>query len=187
MIACDYLAPMGVEHRVFARWCGIGEARFEMIACGKASLAVHEAIRIARALDLNADRIVQMQTKFDLAVARADAANATISPIPTPASFVFPTRNVVRGSLAEISDSAYEGYCWFLRENAPATNGYDDLRELVRGDVLRVYDADGDVLYVGTVLKDLEGRMLLPHATFAQWSPWFFQRHRADLALGGGI
>lgn len=185
MIVAEYLVPLDLDPGDFARWCGIDAGRFDRLARAEGSFTVAEATRVARALDLNADRIIQMQTRHDLAAARSDAALAAVTLLPMPsAAPPFPEHDVLHGALAETSDVAYDGYCWFFREDVPGGRGYDGLHALWRGDRLRVSDPDGRPIYHGTVLKDLDGRMLLPYVAFQTWSAWFFNRYPADLAIG---
>jgi addiction module HigA family antidote len=187
LILREYLEPLGVSPAEFARHLGIDGDVMGRICRGETPLTVATATRIARALQISADRIINMQIRHDVAAAKTDPTVVGVGVLPMPAAPAFPDVNVLHGRLAETSEPGYDGLCWFFkeeRERAFGESEYDGLHALWRGDVLRVFDPSDKVIFVGPVLKDLDGRMLLPYARFQMWIEWFLGRFRADLALG---
>jgi addiction module HigA family antidote len=186
LIAREFLAPLGLEPAELARHIGVEPAYLNAILRGKASFDCETAARLGRAFELSPDGIVQMQVKHDLALLRADPAVQAIGVLPAPPAADFPD-DAVRGRLAEASNESYGGFSWFFREDvaeASPLDPYRGLHSLWIGDRLRVYDAQGKAIWTGPVLKNLDGRMLLPYVRFQAWIEWFYSGLRADLAPG---
>ncbi|MFY9779510.1 MAG: HigA family addiction module antitoxin [Candidatus Baltobacteraceae bacterium] len=186
-IAREFLAPLGLEPAELARHIGVDPRRLMAILRGVDSFDAETAVRLGRAFELPPDQIVQMQVKYDLASARNDPDVQAIGVLPAPAETAFP-ENALRGRLAEASDEGYGGFTWYFRENvteeSPPLDPYRGLHSLWVGDRLRVYDSIGRTLWTGPILKNLDGRMLLPYVRFQVWIEWFYSGLRADLAIG---
>jgi addiction module HigA family antidote len=190
LVAREFLAPLGLEPAELARHIGVDAAHLAAILRGEASFDPQTAARLGRAFDLPPDRIVQMQVKYDLALLRADPAIQKIGVLPPPAAVDFPA-DAMHGRLAESSadggEEGYGGFSLFFRANVADVSPLDPYRGLHSlwvGDRLRVYDGKGRVLWTGPILKNLDGRMLLPYVRFQAWIEWFYGGLRADLAIG---
>ncbi|MGP6156262.1 MAG: HigA family addiction module antitoxin [Vulcanimicrobiaceae bacterium] len=190
LIAREFLAPLALEPAELARHIGVDPERLTAILRGEASFDPETAARLARAFELPADKIVQMQMKYDLALLRTDPAVQTIGVLPAPADDDFP-EEALHGRLAEANaedgDEGYGGFSLFFREDVADVSPLDPYRGLHSlwvGDRLRVYDAKGRVIWTGPILKNLDGRMLLPYVRFQAWIEWFYSGLRADLAIG---
>jgi antitoxin HigA-1 len=185
MIGRDFLAPLGLEVDELARHVGLDCARLAAMLRGEMSFDPESAARVARAFELPAEHIVRMQVAYDLAQLKADPTIQGIGVLPAPAALPFP-EDALHGWLAEAADEGYGGFTWFFREEV-RENPLDPLRGLHSlwvGDRLRVYDAKGCAFWTGPVMKNLDGRMLLPYVRFQAWIEWFYCGLRADLALG---
>ena len=185
LIKRDYLDVLGIAVADVARHAGIDiEALSEMLA-GERSIDVDAAIRIARALQLPAERIMRMQIRRDFADARLDSdANAVAVLVPDRPP-IFP-ETFVRGRLARASESTGDGSLFFQEtlSNPVEGDAYAGMHALWRGDLLRVYDTEERPIWTGPVLADFDGRVLLPYVRTEVWVGWFAERRRADLHFG---
>ncbi len=186
LIARELLAPLGLRTEELARHVGVDPDRLGAILRGEASFDAEAAARLGRAFEISSDKIVQMQVKYDLALLRADPAIQAIGILPAPADVAFPDV-ALHGRLAEAADEGNGGFSFFFREDVGDESPLDPYRgvhSLWAGDRLRVRDAKDRVLWTGPILRNLDGRMLLPYVRFQAWIEWFYSGLRADLAIG---
>ncbi len=187
IVKAEYLDPLGVTPADLAARIGSDPERLGRILAGDASFDVPTAIRIARALQLPAERLMQMQLKFDFAAARQDATLKSIRVLEPSANAVFPNE-FMNGSLGLAGGNvAGDGSVYFKQslERRPPGDEYAGMHALWRGDLLRVYrPGTSEVLWMGPVMQNLDGRVLLPHINAFEWREWFAASYRADLAFG---
>ncbi len=184
----EYLAPLRLTVAAVAARTGIDERFLSEILAGTRSFDVESAVRVARALQLPADKIMQMQVKHDFAVVRRTVDLQAV-PVLERADIEtsFPSGDFMRGRLARMrDDAAAEPAAYFQQDvEAGQRDEYLGVHALWCGDRLRIYDpADAQVLWVGPILQNLDGRMLLPYARPEEWRTWFADAYRADLAFG---
>ncbi len=161
--------------------------RFSEMIAGDRSFDVEHAVRLGRALQLPADKIMQMQLKHDFAKARRTMDLQSIRPLETRKTAEFPDSGYLQGRLGRLRDNGpAEASAYFQQDvERDAEDDYAGVHALWRGDWLRVYDPRGDAaLWTGPILQSLDGRMLLPYANPEEWRGWFADGHRADLAFG---
>lgn len=184
LIARDFLEPLGLEAAAFAEQLRLDPAVLGAMLDGRASIDVPTAIRIARALQLPAERIMQMQLRYDFAAARRGPALEPAGPLRPPPAASFPAGALV-GRLGRSADAG-GGDSLFFREELGGRISGDDfagLHALWHGDRLRVSDPSGTVLWIGPVLHDFDGRTLLPYVRVATWQGWFASGYPAELAM----
>lgn len=182
----DYVDALGVSVDALAGQIGMPKARLEAMLDGRISIDVDAAIRLARALQLPAERIMQMQMRADFATARALASFTDVGILRRTAPFPFPEAGFLQGRLGHTTqDGAGNGSFFFQEDVSPGRRDeYAGLHALWRGDLLRVYDPGGEPVWAGPVLQNLDGRTLLPYVTPGEWQAWFAAALRADLAIG---
>lgn len=184
LIARDFLEPLGLGATGFAEELGMDPSVLAAMLEGHASIDVPTAIRIARALQLPAERIMQMQLRYDFAAARRISGPEPVGPLRPPAFVAFPA-DALRGRLGRSADAA-GGDSLFFREELGGRIADDDfagLHALWHGDRLRVADPAGTVLWMGPILHDFDGRTLLPYVRVATWQGWFASGYPAELAM----
>ncbi len=182
----DYLDPLRLNAASLAPHIGMDGGVLRAMLAGETSIDVPTAIRLGRSLQLNPVIIMERQTRYDLAVLRDNAELESIDVLPRDEDFPFPETGFLSGRLAGLRET------WGYGDVRPETLGFladadfdgHDLRlrlhELRPGARLRVYDPEGDVLWVGVVLETLQGQPLLPCVRPGAWIGWFVQRYRAD-------
>jgi hypothetical protein len=158
----------------------------EAMLGGRLSIDVPSAVRMARALQLPAERIMQMQLRYDFAAARSSRALDDVELLQPAAAGAFPASHL-SGHLGCSSDGADRFASLFFQEDAPRRapgDGYAGLHALWPDDRMRIYDRSAELLWLGPVLHDFDGRIFLPFVRGSVWRSWFAASHRADLALG---
>jgi addiction module HigA family antidote len=180
----DFLDPLGLDAAAFAAHLGMERASLEAMLAGVAPIDVETAIAIARAFELPAERIVQMQARHDFAAARRPAARGETGLLPQAPGELFPlahlTGRLGRAAASESGDGAY----FFCEGSDRREDGdaYAGIHALWRGDRLRVYDPLGSALWAGPVLFDFDGRVLLPYVRGVVWRAWFAAAYEAEFA-----
>lgn len=186
LVKRDYLDPLGIDPASFAAHLGMDPDVLAAMLAGRVSLDVPSAVRMARALQLPAEKLMQMQVRYDFAVARASRALDGIELLrPAPAD-AFPARHL-SGRLGCSSGGVGGHASLFFQEDALRRlpgDGYAGLHALWPEDRMRVYDGSAELLWHGPVLQDFDGRIFLPFVRSSVWRSWFVASHRADLALG---
>lgn len=180
----DFLEPLGLGAEEFAAHLGMRPAALEAMLDGAAPIDVETAIRIARAFDLPAERIVQMQARHDFAAARRLAGRNRTGLLEPPRHQAFPAA-VLCGRLGRaIAGESGEEVFFFREAFEPrdARDAYAGIHALWRGDRLRVYDSSGTALWTGPVLFDFDGRVVLPYVSGGVWRGWFAAAYAAELA-----
>ena len=182
----EYLDPAGVGVATLAGQIGIEPSRLEAMLAGAMSFDVDASIRFARALQVSAERLMQMQLRFDFASARGDARYAQVAVMRPVAPQPFPEREFLRGRLGFASNHGADGSYVFKedRRRDETDEDYAGLHALWVGDRLRVFGTDGARLWTGPILQNLDGTILLPFARTAEWRGWFEAAYAADLAFG---
>jgi addiction module HigA family antidote len=185
LIAKEFVEPLGLQPESLAHHVGTDPQRLAAILNGEASFDAETAIRVARAFELPAERIVQMQVKYDLATLKGNADVQSVPLLPQPVQENFPTE-ALHGRLAEAADDGYGGFSWFFQQDHgdAIDDPYQGLHSLWVGDRLRVFHPRGYAMWSGPRLKNLDGRMLLPYVRFQVWIEWFYNGFRAELAMG---
>ena len=167
----EYLDRLGIEPDVFAIHANIDRVALADIFAGVRSLDADSAVRFARALGLPAERLMQMQVRYDFAIARDVPELARLEPIGPSLPPTFPEAGFLRGRLGRTPDGFGDGSLFF-QEDVPeqfGQNAYAGLHALWRGDRLRVFDAQDRPVWTGPLLQNLDGRILLPFARPAVW------------------
>jgi addiction module HigA family antidote len=182
----DYLDPLGIETRVLASHVGMESARLESMLAGVTSFDVDTSVRLSRALGLPAERLMQMQTRYDFSLARGVARLNDIDVIGPSQVEAFAAGEAIRGRLGRASDPFGDGSLYFQDEVARkiGSENYAGFHALWRGDRLRVYEPNGNAIWTGPILQNLDGRILLPFVRAVVWQSWFEMRYRADLEIG---
>ncbi len=184
----EYFEPLGLSAAAVAVKAGMDPRRFGEMIAGKRSFDVEHAVRLGRALQLPADKIMQMQLKHDFSEARRTVDLQAIPPLEAQSTSAFPEAGFLRGRLGRLRDDGPAEVSAYFQQDIERREGDDDyagVHALWRGDLLRIYDPHGSgVLWSGPILQSLDGRMLLPYARSEDWRSWFADAHRADLAFG---
>jgi len=182
----DYIDVLSLDVATVASQIAMDPARLEAMLAGTISIDVDAAIRLARALQLPAERIMQMQIRADFAAARATSDYVRVGIVRRGAAFPFPEAGFLRGRLGRTSEEVTGNASFFFQEDVETAEGddYAGLHALWRGDLLRVFDAAGADIWTGPVLQNLDGRTLLPFVAASEWQTWFAEGRRADLAVG---
>ncbi|GAC1312200.1 MAG: hypothetical protein NVSMB19_26510 [Vulcanimicrobiaceae bacterium] len=181
----DYLDALDIDVPTFATAVGMEPSRLWAMLAGRMSLDVDAALRISRALQLPAERLMQLQVRYDFAAARRDASLDAVGLLSDSNPRPFPETSL-RGRLGRSIDASGEASFFFQEELVRKVTGdrYAGLHALWLGDRLRIYDDGGNAIWSGPVLQNLDGRMLLPFVRATEWSAWFAAGNRADLAFG---
>jgi addiction module HigA family antidote len=182
----EYFDVLGIDVAEFARAVGLDARRLADMLAGRDSIDVDAAIRISRALQLSADALMRMQVRADFAVARGTTNYDHIGVLEPATPPDFPERDILRGRLGLSVDTAGDP-SYFFQEEVPSRRRSDDyagLHALFRGDRLRVYRADGEILWTGLLLHGLDGKLHLPYVAAEEWPKWFDDRLAAELAIG---
>ncbi len=181
----DYLTPLGLDAASLAPQIGMDAARLQRMLAGIDPIDVETAIRLARSLQINPRLLIERQARYDFARLRQDPALSSIPLLANDGRITFPETGFIRGRLAGLRENSLYGGVrdetlgFFADEpdgSYEAAGGYT----LEFGSKLRVYDARGDVEWVGVVLRTLDGRPLLPFVRPNEWINWFVNRRRAD-------
>jgi addiction module HigA family antidote len=182
----DYLDPLGIDTATLAAHVDLDVARLDSILSGVSSFDVDSAVRLSRALGLPAERLMQMQTRYDFALARGVARLNDIDVIAAGREQPFASGDAIRGRLGRASDPFGDGSLYFQDEVARkiGSENYAGFHALWRGDRLRVFEPSGSAVWTGPILQNLDGRILLPFVRTAVWQSWFDMRFRADLEIG---
>ena len=184
----EFFDPIGLSAAAFAQKVGMNSALLEEMLAGRSPLDVPTAVRIARTLQVPAEQIMQMQLKYDFALARNMPELRSIEAYAPRADEPFPASDFIRGRLGRADGEATPSGSFFFQQDLdrPVTGDqYAGLHALWRGDRLRVFNPGNDsVLWIGPILQNLDGRLLLPYAQPVDWGDWFAAGYRADLALG---
>lgn len=186
IIKRDYLAVLGIDEASLAHQLGIEAERLSAMLAGRRSIDVDAAVRIARALQLPAERIMRMQVQCDFAAVREARARDTLPIVIPTLPRTFP-EIFIRGRLGCTSDDSRGEASYFFQqslERRVTGDAYAGLHALWRGDLLRIYGAQEHVLWLGPVLHDFDGRVLLPFRPAREWRAWFLDGYVADLAFG---
>jgi addiction module HigA family antidote len=187
LVRRDYIETLGIDVARLAAHVRLEAPRLEAMLDGTASFEVDVSIRLARALGLPAERLMQMQNRYDFSVTRADESLRDIGVYVPPVPPAFPSGEFLQGHLGRSLDPlGGEGSLYFQDDVAAKldTDRYAGFHALYRGDWLRVYGPDQTELWTGPVLQNLDGRILLPYVRTAVWKAWFHTGYRADLAIG---
>jgi len=183
----QFLDPLGVSPEALAAQIDIDADRLADMLAGRSSIDVETAVRLARCLQLPGERVMQMQNRFDFAAARALpelTALQVLQPVEPPP---FPDSGFLVGRLGYAADDSPSGGSLFFQQHLPdlvVGDDYAGLHALFEGDRLRIYGPDGEPIWTGPILRNLDGRMLLPFVRVTEWQPWFAGGYRADLAIG---
>jgi addiction module HigA family antidote len=180
------LEPLGLDHRSFAAHVGLDPERVYAILSGAQPLDADAAVRFGRALGAPAETLMQMQLRYDFAVARERSDVSRLEPVRPSGPPSFPAHGFLKGRLRRTPDGFGEGSLFF-QEDVPKRSERDlhaGLHALWFGDRLRVYEPRGTAIWTGPVLQNLDGRILLPYERPAVWNAWFASGFRADLAIG---
>jgi addiction module HigA family antidote len=186
IIKREYVDALEIDLASLAAALAMDRQRLEGMLAGTLSIDVDAAIRFARALQLPAERIMQMQIRADFAASRPHSAYTNVGIVRRSTPFPFPDSGFLVGRLGRASDDVSTGGSFFFQENVAPTEGdhYAGLHALWRGDRLRVYDPEGRVAWTGPILQNLDGRTLLPFVHPSDWHDWFATGRNADLAIG---
>lgn len=185
LIKRDYVDAVGLSVDRLAAHAGLDALRLNAMFDGTASFDVDAAIRLSRALQLPAERIMRMQIRRDFAMARDRHDGETID-VFVPGDVLPFGESYVSGRLARASDGGTDASLYFQQtlDTRHSEDAYAGMHALWRGDRLRVYGDDGHALWVGPVLTDFDGHVFLPFARTETWLAWFAQGRPADLAFG---
>jgi addiction module HigA family antidote len=188
ILKAEFFDPVGLTAAAFASKVGMDPALLQEMLAGRSALDVPTAIRIARTLQVPAEAIMQMQLKYEFALARNMPELRALEVYGLRGDDTFPESDFIPGHLGRATGEASANGSFFFQQDLERPvpgDQYAGLHALWRGDRLRIYaPAGGGVLWVGPVLQNLDGRLLLPYAQPTDWSEWFADGYRADLALG---
>ncbi len=188
ILKTEYFDPIGLTAVAFATKVGMDSTLLEEMLAGRTSIDVATAIRLARTLQVPAEKIMQMQLKYDFALARNMPELRSLEPLQASAHLAFPERDFIRGRLGQAQGEAPGDGSFFFQEDIERPvpgDQYAGLHALWRGDRLRIYSGSREsVRWSGPVLQNLDGGLFLPYAEPIEWREWFAAGSRADLALG---
>jgi len=181
----DFLTPLGQDAASLAPLIGMETEPLRRMLAGIDSIDVETAIRLARSLQINPQILVERQARSDFARLRDDITLETIPLLVNNGRFVFPESGFMCGRLSGLREnSGYGGVrdetLGFFPDDDDADGAPPRAYSLEFGAKLRVYDSTGDVVWIGVVLRGLDGRPLLPFVRPNQWIDWFTSRRRAD-------
>jgi addiction module HigA family antidote len=183
----QFLDPLGISPAALADQIGMEAEKLTAMLEGRASIDVDTAVRLARSLQLPGERVMQMQNRFDFAAARAVPSLQTLAVLRPVSPPPFPEAGYLTGHLGHAADDAAGDGSLFFQEDLPRLipgDEYAGLHALWQGDRLRIYGTDDEPVWIGPILQNLDGRMLLPYVRVTEWQPWFAGGFRADLAIG---
>ncbi len=184
----EYVEPLELSVAALCANAGMDPQRFAEMLAGRRSFDVEYAVRVGRALQLPADKIMHMQLKHDFAAARRTIDLKQIGLLEAQKPPSFPDAGFLPGRLGRLRDDAAADTSAYFKQDLESRYGDEEhagVHALWRGDRLRVYDPhDETVLWTGPILQSLDGRMLLPYARQEDWHGWFADGHRADLTFG---
>lgn len=185
IIQRDFLDALGFSAPTLAGQLGMDPERLADMLAGRISFDVEAAIRLSRALQISPERIMQMQLRCDFLLAREIAPIQAVNVLEPLAAPDFPD-SFLHGRLGRTGDERTGDVSLFFQEDvAPrAGDDYAGFHALWRGDRLRIYDPAKAVLWVGPILQNLDGHILLPFARALEWPVWFGAGYQADLAVG---
>lgn len=185
IIQRDFLDALGFGVAQLAGQLGMDAERLAEMLAGRISFDVETAVRLSRALQISAERIMQMQLRCDFLLAREIAPIQAVSVLEPPRAPEFP-ESFLQGRLGRTGDDRTGDVSLFFQEDVAPRVGddYAGFHALWRGDRLRIYDPNGIVLWVGPILQNLDGHILLPFVRALEWPAWFGAGYRADLAVG---
>jgi addiction module HigA family antidote len=181
----DYLTPLGFDAAGLAPQIGIDASRLQRMLAGNETIDVESAIRLARSLQINPRTIVERQARHDFARLRQDEELEAVPVLRNDGRVSFPETGFISGRLAGLRENSLYGgvrdeTLGFFADGADGGYPPSHAYSIDVGAMLRVYDAEGAVIYVGVVMRTLEGRPLLPFVRPSEWIDWFTNRHRAD-------
>jgi len=183
----QFLDPLGVSPEALAEQIGMDAGRLASMLAGESSIDVETAVRLARSLQLPGERVMQMQNRFDFAAVRALPELTVLQVLRPVEPPPFPESGFLVGHLGHAADESPSEGSLFFQEILPdlvVGDDYAGLHALFQGDRLRIYGPDGEAIWTGPILRNLDGRMLLPFARVNEWQVWFAGGYRADLAIG---
>ena len=186
IIKRDYLDELGYDEAVLADHLELDPERLRAMLEGRASIDADAAVRMSRALQIPAERIMQMQLRCDFAAARRAARLQAIGVLRPVGPQPFPDEGFLRGRLGRSGDEGTGDVSLFFQEDVEHRSGddYAGFHALWRGDRLRIYEPDGAPRWVGPILQNLDGHILLPFVRIKDWHAWFAAGSKADLAIG---
>ena len=68
----EFLVPLGMSAGVLARACGLPRTRIERIASEQSGITADTALRLAKALGTTAQLWLNLQTDYDVQIAKRD-------------------------------------------------------------------------------------------------------------------
>lgn len=68
----EFLVPLGLSAGALARACGLPRTRINRIAAEQSGITADTALRLARALDTTAQLWLNLQTDYDVQIAKRD-------------------------------------------------------------------------------------------------------------------
>jgi len=66
----DFLVPLGMSAGALAKVCGLPRTRIERIASEQTGITADTALRLAKALDTTAELWLNLQTDYDVQIAK---------------------------------------------------------------------------------------------------------------------
>ena len=72
----EFLLPLGMSAGALANACGLPRTRIERIASEQSSITADTALRLAKALGTTAQLWLNLQTDYDIQIARRDLGKA---------------------------------------------------------------------------------------------------------------
>ncbi|MBD5633296.1 MAG: HigA family addiction module antidote protein, partial [Candidatus Eremiobacteraeota bacterium] len=117
----EYIDPLGIDVRSLAAHVGLDAVRLAGILAGAVSLDVDASIRLARALGLPAERLMQMQVRYDFSAARTVVSLNDIEVIGPTLTPAFPAVDFFSGRLGRASDPFGDGSLYFQDDAARKT------------------------------------------------------------------
>jgi addiction module HigA family antidote len=182
----DFLEPLGIDAATFASHIELAPERLAAMLEGRDSLDVDASIRFARALGVSAERIMQMQTRYDFAKLREAEHLRCVHEIGPPSRQSFPNDGFLSGNLGMTADAFGGGSLFFQERLAKqvASDAYAGMHALWNGDRLRIYEPSGTIIWTGPLLQNLDGKILVPFVRSAVSAVWFASGYPADLAIG---
>jgi len=186
IIRRDFLDVVGMDAATLAAQIGTDAEILAEMLDGRRSIDVPTSVRLARALQLPAERIMQMQVRCDFALARHDEELQSVDVLRSPHPGPFPETGFLRGRLGRAGDDRSGDGSLFFQEDVSRQSGddYAGFHALWPGDRLRVYAPGDKALWIGPILHNLDGQVLLPFVRAHEWPTWFAAGYRADLAVG---
>jgi addiction module HigA family antidote len=187
LIVRQLLDPLGISVEALAEQIEMSADRLGAMLDGRSSIDVETAVRLARCLQVPGERVMQMQVRFDFAAARAISGLEKLKILRPPETPAFPESGFLHGHLGQAADDAPGDDSLYFQEDVTRLvpgDHYAGLHALWQGDRLRVYGPDGEPIWTGPLLQNIDGRMLLPFVRSSEWLSWFSGNFRADLAIG---